>query len=53
MLVVGALALIGFSPLGPVAGSIAAVIQSCFYAGGVVSGSWFAIAQAIAMASPV
>lgn len=50
---VGALGLIGFSPVGPVAGSIAAVVQSTVYGGAVASGSFFAIAQSIAMLSPI
>lgn len=53
VLAVGGLALIGFSPAGPVAGSIAAIVQATAYGGAVTSGSAFAIAQSIAMASPV
>ena len=53
MILVGVLGLIGFSPLGPVAGSLAAVIQSCVYGGAVASGSIFAVLQSIAMVSPV
>jgi hypothetical protein len=43
---------IGFAATGPVGGSIAALIQSAVYGGAVSAGSWFAIAQSIAMASP-
>ncbi|KIO20259.1 hypothetical protein M407DRAFT_30105 [Tulasnella calospora MUT 4182] len=46
---VGALGLIGFSSLGPVAGSIAAITQSVVYGGAVASGSLFAIFQSAAM----
>ena len=46
------LGVIGFAATGPVAGSIAAGIQSTFYGGAVTAGSWFAAAQSIAMASP-
>ncbi|KAG5717990.1 hypothetical protein E4T56_gene1705 [Termitomyces sp. T112] len=46
-LVVGALNCIGFTALGPAAGSIAAGIQSSI--GCVAAGSPFAIAQSIAM----
>ena len=44
------LPLVGFSALGPVAGSLAAAAQS--YVGSVAAGSFFAAAQAFAMASP-
>ena len=53
MIAVGVLGCIGFSPIGPVAGSLAAVIQATVYGGAVASGSVFAILQGIAMASPV
>ena len=43
---------IGFAVAGPVAGSLAAIIQSSVYGGTVAAGSWFAVAQSIAMASP-
>lgn len=43
---------IGFAVTGPVAGSIAAGIQASFYGGAVGAGSWFAVAQSIAMAAP-
>lgn len=46
------LGLIGFATTGPVAGSLAALIQSVFYGGTVAAGSAFAIAQSIAMAAP-
>ncbi|KAG8880503.1 hypothetical protein FRB97_000738 [Tulasnella sp. 331] len=46
---VGGLGLLGFSAVGPVAGSIAATIQSVCYGGAVASGSAFALAQAAAM----
>jgi len=48
-LAVGGLGLLGFSAVGPVAGSAAALIQSTFYGGAVASGSAFALAQAAAM----
>ncbi|KAG8945989.1 hypothetical protein FRC04_012108 [Tulasnella sp. 424] len=48
-LAVGALNLIGFSSIGPVAGSIAAGIQSAVYGGTVASGSIFALFQGWAM----
>ena len=40
---------IGFSATGPVAGSIAATIQSVVYGGTVGAESFFAICQSIAM----
>lgn len=46
------LGIIGFAATGPVGGSIAAWAQSAFYGGAVASGSWFAAAQAAAMAAP-
>jgi len=46
---IGGLGLLGFSAAGPVAGSIAAGIQSAVYGGAVASGSAFALAQAAAM----
>jgi hypothetical protein len=46
------LGVIGFAATGPVAGTIAAGVQSVFYGGAVTSGSWFAIAQSIAMTLP-
>ncbi|KAG9003995.1 hypothetical protein FRB95_001618 [Tulasnella sp. JGI-2019a] len=46
---VGGLGLLGFSAAGPVAGSIAAMIQSTCYGGAVASGSAFALAQSAAM----
>jgi hypothetical protein len=49
---VTALGIIGFAVTGPVAGSIAALIQSSVYGGAVAAGSWFAIAQSVAMAAP-
>lgn len=51
-IVVTILGVIGFAATGPVGGSLAALIQSAFYGGAVSAGSWFAIAQSIAMASP-
>jgi len=48
-LLVGGLGLVGFSAVGPVAGSMAAFIQSTVYGGAVASGSAFALAQSIAM----
>ncbi|KAG8917678.1 hypothetical protein FRC01_002297 [Tulasnella sp. 417] len=48
-LAVGALNLVGFSSVGPVAGSLAATIQSIFYGGAVGSGSLFALCQSAAM----
>lgn len=51
-LAVTVLGIIGFAVTGPVAGSLAAGIQSAYYGGAVASGSWFAIAQSIAMTSP-
>lgn len=41
---------VGFSAVGPVAGTIAAGAQS--YVGSVAAGSFFSAAQAIAMAAP-
>ncbi len=41
--------LVGFTSLGPAAGSLAALIQS--YIGNVAAGSLFALAQAFAMAA--
>lgn len=46
------LGVIGFAATGPVAGSLAAFIQSMCYGGIIEAGSWFSIAQSIAMASP-
>ncbi|KAG8945995.1 hypothetical protein FRC04_012114 [Tulasnella sp. 424] len=46
---VGALGLLGFSAMGPVAGSVAAGIQASVYGGAVGSGSLFAMAQSAAM----
>lgn len=46
------LGVIGFAVTGPVAGSLAAVIQSTVYGGSVAAGSWFAILQSIAMTAP-
>lgn len=46
------LGIIGFAVTGPVAGSLAALIQSSVYGGTIAAGSWFAVAQSIAMASP-
>ncbi|KAG8914237.1 hypothetical protein FRC01_004165, partial [Tulasnella sp. 417] len=48
-LAVGALNLVGFSSVGPVAGSLAATIQSIVYGGAVGSGSIFALCQSAAM----
>jgi len=47
------LGVIGFAATGPVAGSVAAGAQSMFYGGAVSAGSWFAVAQSIAMATPI
>lgn len=49
---VSILGAIGFGVSGPVGGSIAAGLQSAIYGGAVTSGSWFAIAQSIAMTLP-
>ena len=46
------LGIIGFAVAGPVGGSLAAYIQSAYYGGAVAAGSWFAIAQSIAMTAP-
>jgi hypothetical protein len=46
------LGVIGFAVTGPVAGSLAALIQSTVYGGAVASGSVFATLQGIAMAAP-
>ena len=46
------LGVIGFAATGPVAGTLAAGIQSTFYGGTIAAGSWFAWAQSVAMASP-
>ena len=46
------LGIIGFAVTGPVAGSLAAIIQSSVYGGSVAAGSWFAVAQSVAMAAP-
>ena len=43
---------IGFAATGPVAGSVAAGIQSTVYGGTVAAGSWFAFFQSVAMAAP-
>lgn len=43
---------IGFAVTGPVAGSLAAIVQSSVYGGTVAAGSWFAVAQSIAMTAP-
>lgn len=51
-LTVTTLGVIGFAVTGPVAGSVAAGIQSTVYGGAVGAGSWFAWAQSVAMASP-
>lgn len=51
-IVVTILGVIGFAVTGPVAGSIAATIQSVCYGGAVGAGSWFAMAQSVAMAAP-
>jgi hypothetical protein len=51
-LVTATLGAIGFSPIGPVAGSLAAGIQGTCYGGAVASGSIFSILQSVAMASP-
>ncbi|KAH8113537.1 hypothetical protein DFH11DRAFT_1727551 [Phellopilus nigrolimitatus] len=48
-LFVGGLSLIGFSAVGPVAGSLAATAQSVFYGGAVQAGSAFAFCQSAAM----
>lgn len=50
---VTALGVIGFAVTGPVAGSIAASVQSTVYGGAVGAGSWFAMAQSIAMTAPL
>lgn len=41
--------LLGFGLIGITGGSIAAILQSYFFAGNVVGGSWFAILQSIGM----
>lgn len=46
------LGIIGFSAIGPVAGSLAALMQSTVYGGAVAQGSVFATLQGIAMAAP-
>jgi hypothetical protein len=46
------LGIIGFAVTGPVAGSLAALIQSTVYGGAVASGSIFASLQAFAMVAP-
>ena len=51
-LAVTVLGIIGFAVTGPVAGSLAAGIQAAYYGGAVATGSWFAIAQSIAMTAP-
>ncbi|KIO20248.1 hypothetical protein M407DRAFT_221114 [Tulasnella calospora MUT 4182] len=45
----GVLNVVGFSSAGPVAGSLAAAIQSAVYGGAVTSGSLFALCQSAAM----
>ena len=40
---------IGFAVTGPIAGSLAALIQAVVYGGKVAAGSLFAVAQHIAM----
>jgi hypothetical protein len=42
---------IGFAVVGPVVGSIAAIIQAIFFKGTIRAGSWFARAQSVAMTS--
>ncbi|KAG1895909.1 uncharacterized protein F5891DRAFT_1056584 [Suillus fuscotomentosus] len=42
-------AILGFGPLGPVKGGIAAWLQGWVFGGAVPAGSWFAILQHIAM----
>jgi hypothetical protein len=49
---VTALGVVGFAVTGPVAGSVAAIVQSSVYGGAVTAGSLFSIAQSIAMAAP-
>lgn len=49
LLATSILRVIGFSSIGPVAGSLAAFIQSFFYGGAVASGSIFAFMQSTAM----
>ncbi len=51
-LAVTTLGIIGFAVTGPVAGTLAAGVQSVFYGGTIAAGSWFAWAQTIAMTSP-
>ncbi|THH07080.1 hypothetical protein EW145_g3619 [Phellinidium pouzarii] len=48
-LLVGGLNILGFSAVGPVAGTAAAAIQSVFYGGAVQAGSAFALCQSAAM----
>ncbi|KAG1811335.1 hypothetical protein EV424DRAFT_1420821 [Suillus variegatus] len=43
------LQMVGFGPLGPVKGGIAAWLQGCVFGGAVPAGSWFAILQHLAM----
>lgn len=43
------LKLIGFGPLGPIAGSIATLIQAIIYGAAVPAGSFFAFLQWLAM----
>ena len=49
-ILVPALGLLGFTPVGVAAGSVAAAFQSTFLGGYIASGSLFAICQGIAMA---
>ncbi len=51
-LAITGLQIVGFAVTGPVAGSAAAFIQSTVYGGTVAAGSWFALAQSIAMTLP-
>ncbi|KAG8905091.1 hypothetical protein FRC01_008477 [Tulasnella sp. 417] len=48
-LALGALNVVGFSSAGPVAGTLAASVQSAAYGGAVTSGSLFALCQGAAM----
>ncbi|KAF8128181.1 hypothetical protein EV363DRAFT_1400662 [Boletus edulis] len=47
------LPLLGFGPLGPIKGSIAAWCQSYFWGAAVPAGSWFSWLQAAGMTMPL
>ena len=50
LVIKGVLYCVGFGPLGPIAGSCAAIIQAAIYGAMIPAGSIFAILQHFAMA---